>query len=137
VSGARGDLRRVGNREHLNPLGGELRQRAAHPVAECREVGNRHRVLLRGGAEREQPLLDAFELLRIEGGGDRPFETALALLERQHGAVKRRHRFVEEAARLGERATAANATPPPPQWGRAFGLSVAGSEATETLRPKG
>jgi hypothetical protein len=110
----------MGDREHLDRLGGELRQRAAHPVAECREVGNRHRVLPRGGAEREQPLLDAFELLRIEGGGDRPFESALALLERQHGAVKRRHRFVEEAARLGERAAAANATPPSPSVGEGF-----------------
>ena len=65
------------------------------------EVVDRRIVLAARGAQREQPLLDALQLLRVMvGRAQRLLEMAARLLERVEGRVERLHRRLQQAGRL-------------------------------------
>ncbi len=73
-----------------------------HAGGERGEIGDRDVVLAGGGAEREQALLGALQLLRVEGGGgDGGIQRALGLFEGGQGAVDGRDGAIEQAAGRG------------------------------------
>ncbi len=70
-----------------------------------REIVDRHVVFAAGGAQREQPLLDALELGRIViGGAQGGFEMGAGLFQRVERGVERLHRRLDQLRRLGAAA---------------------------------
>ena len=66
-----------------------------------REIVDRHIVFAPRGAQREQPLLDAVELVRIVVGGEqRGIEMRARLIERGQRRVERLHGRIDQRRRL-------------------------------------
>ena len=66
-----------------------------------REAIDRRRIFARGGAQREQPLLDALEFGGIEIGRDqRRGEMLVGLLQRIDGGIDRLHRGLDQRRRI-------------------------------------
>ena len=74
---------------------------AAMRLGQRRQVGDGDGVLARGGAQREQALLGALQLARVEiGRGQRPGQPLLGLLQRDERLVEGGDGIVEQAAGL-------------------------------------
>ena len=93
-----------GGLQLLQLIGAGVDQRHVGGVfrGQCREAIDRRRVFARCGAQRKQPLLDAFEFGGIEIGCDqRGVEVLVGLLQRVDGGIDRLHRGLDQRRRIG------------------------------------
>ena len=97
-------------RDEAFGAGVDQRQVALVAAGERGKLVDRRVVFAPGGAQREQALLDAFELARIVvGGAQRLFEMHARLVERGERRVDRLHRRLDQRRRLRARGARAAA----------------------------
>jgi hypothetical protein len=93
-----------GGLEIFQPIGAGVDQRDVGGVfrGQRREAIDRRGIFARCRAQREQPLLDALELRRIEVGCDqRGVEVLVGLLQRVDGGIDRLHGGLDQRRRIG------------------------------------
>ena len=80
---------------------------------QCRQPIDRRRIFARRGAQREQPLLDAFQFGGIEIRRDqRRVQMLVGLLQRVDRGIDRLHRGLDQRRRICRRGAPAGAPPP-------------------------
>ena len=106
--GGRGDVELVGSVrrrfQFFQLIGAGIDQRHIRRIfgGERGKPIDRRRIFARGGAQREQPLLDALELGGIEiGGKQRRGKMLIGLLQRVDRDIDRLHRGLDESRRIG------------------------------------